>query len=557
MLVTTQQMRDLEVLSVEQGATWAGLMAQAGHGVADHALTMLHGDQQNVVILVGAGNNGGDGLVAARHLLEHDHHVTLYVWKRKPNDADWSWHAAQLLNLPTVWAHDDPNQAQLQALLAQADIVIDGLLGVGVNRLVSDDLAAIINVVNQRHVPVLAIDVPSGLDADSGKIWGTVIHATMTVATGLYKRGHFLYPGAAHVGVLALAPIDLPHTVEFPMANELNRETLRALVPARPVDGHKDTFGRVMIVAGSYFYPGAAVLAARSAARSGVGVVTLACPRSIFGSSVVNLPEATYLPLPEGEIGALNEAAAMTILEKLGKYKAMLVGCGLGTEEGTADFLKMLIGITPAKRKFGVGFLPSHEEETPKRKMGVGFGVARSTEEKASKDSEKSSEPFHLPPLVLDADALNLLAQTDNWWEKLSDLEVVITPHVGEMARLFKVEKLDDDHPTIALDAAKSWGVTVVLKAAHTVIASPNGDLTIHSAANPALATAGSGDVLAGLLAGLLAQGMKPFDAAQLAVGVHSIAGAIARDELGERGVIAGDLIARLPQAWKNIEHRT
>lgn len=553
-LVTAAEMRRLESLSVEQGATWADLMAQAGRGIADWALTMV---QQTiaapVLVLVGPGNNGGDALVAARHLDEAGAHVTLYVWKRTPDEADWPWHAAMSHHLAVIWAADDPEATRLYQLAESTQLIVDGLLGVGITRPLSADLTRIIATINAASAPKLAIDVPSGLNADTGQIWGAIVQANLTVATGLPKRGHCLFPGAAHVGRLVVAPIQLPSEREEPMSTtELNLETLRSLVPARPADSHKDTYGRVMVVAGSYFYPGAAWLSATAATRSGAGVVTLACPRSIYGGTIASLHEATFLPLPENEPGALSEQAAKVVLEKIEKYRALLVGPGLGQEDSTGDFVRSLLSLGAAKRKLGVGFMAhASHDDAPRRKHGVGFGLQSN---RATETLEK--EAPGLPPIVLDADGLNLLAKIDGWSDKLREHPTILTPHLGEMARLLDVERIGEDHPQVAAEAAAQWGVVVILKGAHTIIAAPDGRVAIHGIANPALATAGSGDVLAGLAAGLLAQGLAPFDAARLAVGVHGIAGRLLRDELGDRGVVAGDLLGRLPHAWAALTEK-
>ncbi|HEY1011205.1 MAG TPA: NAD(P)H-hydrate epimerase, partial [Herpetosiphonaceae bacterium] len=261
-LVTASQMRELEARSVAEGATWAGLMAQAGRGVADHVIRFLGGSAagRRALALVGPGNNGGDALVAARHLAEAGAAVALYVWKRRPDESDWSWQAVRALGPEVVYAADDPDAAALRGLLAAADLALDGLLGVGVNRPLAPELARIVAAVNDSGAPVVAIDVPTGLDADTGKVWGAAINAELTVATGLLKRGHRLGPGAGRV---ALAPIDLPASWEESMnTTDLSEATLRSLLPARPAESHKGTFGKALVVAGSYFYPGAAALAA-------------------------------------------------------------------------------------------------------------------------------------------------------------------------------------------------------------------------------------------------------------------------------------------------------
>ncbi len=553
-LLTAAEMRAWEAASVAAGATWAGLMEQAGRGVAAQAQALLPSAAAAVLVLVGPGNNGGDALVAADHLAAAGAQVQLYVWKRQPDTDDWPWQRVQTRALPITWASDDADGSTLTAAAASAALIIDGLLGVGVSRPLGPDLRQIVQIANAAAAPILAIDVPSGLNADTGAIWGACIRADLTVATGCRKRGHLLFPGAAYVGRLVVAPIDLPIEMEKTVdTTELNAEMLRTLLPERPADSHKDQFGRVMVVAGSYLYPGAAWLTARAATRSGVGVVTLACPRSIYGGTIAALHEATYLPLPEGEPGALSTDAVKVIQKRLGRYKALAIGPGLGDEESTGEFLSALLGLESPKHKPPVGFLAQTKDAESHHKRRAAFGFLGLTSDAEEADSEESEEAG-MPPLVIDADGLNLLAKIEHWTEHLRDYAAVLTPHPGEMARLLGVEHIGEDHVQVAADAAKEWGVVVVLKTAHTVIAAPDGKVAIYNGANPALATAGSGDVLTGLLGGLLAQGLAPFDAAQLAVGVHGLAGKLAREELGERGVVAGDIIDRLPQAWRALQ---
>ncbi|HEY1011367.1 MAG TPA: NAD(P)H-hydrate dehydratase, partial [Herpetosiphonaceae bacterium] len=274
-----------------------------------------------------------------------------------------------------------------------------------------------------------------------------------------------------------------------------------------------------------------------------------------FGGTAASLREATYLPLPEPEPGALGEAAAEAVLEKLGAYDGLLVGCGLGREEATGEFLRHLLGLGGTKRRLGVGFLSQlGREEQPKHRPGVGFRSGR--EAKPEPAAEKPAEEQHDPgslPLVIDADGLNLLAGVEDWAVKLRERPTVLTPHPGEMARLLGVERIGEDAAEVAASAAAEWGVVVVLKGAHTVVAAPDGQVALHGAANAALATAGTGDVLAGLIVGLLAQGLAPFDAARLGVGVHGLAGRLLSDELGDRGVVAGDLLPRLPLAFRRL----
>ena len=554
LLVTAAEMRHLETTIVEQGgATWRSLMEQAGAGMAEHALALIaEPSSAQVLILVGPGNNGGDGLVIARHLVQAGVQVTLYVWKRRPDETDAVWHAVVSLPIRVLYAAEDDQQQQLATHTERADLIIDALLGIGVQRPLQGLVAAIVERVNGAEVPLLAVDVPSGLDADTGAVWGSVVKADVTVTAGLIKRGLRLYPGAAAVGRLECVPIDLPVEMEIHV-KELSKATLRSLMPQRPQDSHKDVFGRVMVVAGSLFYPGAAWMTAAAAARSGAGVITVACPRSIYGATSAALHEVTYLPLPEKEVGALSVNAVDVIRKHIERYKALVIGPGLGTEDSTVEFFSSLLMIDMPARKSPVGFLAQAADtaqSATKRKAAMGFmGFTGSQADAEAAAAEQAG----LPALVIDADGLNMLAKLDNWADALRDHPVVLTPHPGEMARLLGLEQLEDA-PQAAIDAAAEWGVVVVLKGPTTVIAAPDGKAVLHVGANPALATAGTGDVLAGLLGGLLAQGLAPFAAAQLAVGLHGIAGALVREALGVRGVIAGDVIERLPQAWQQLE---
>jgi ADP-dependent NAD(P)H-hydrate dehydratase / NAD(P)H-hydrate epimerase len=543
-LVTANQMRALEQAAVAAGATWPGLMEHAGWGVAQEALRLL-GDPQGkaVLVLVGPGNNGGDGLVVARHLHDSGARVTLYLWRRAAPDADRNWQACRERGISEYTIAQDPGLEHLAALLAGCALVVDALLGIGVARPVEGQLAALIERVNNHtalasHVSarplVLAVDVPTGVDGDNGRVLGAALKADLTVATGLGKRGLWLYPGRAYVGTTAVADIGVPaRGTEEAMTETLGAEYARAVLPARSADSHKGTYGKALVVAGSLRYPGAALLATSACVRAGAGLVTLACARALYPVLAARVPEATMLPLPEADWGTLGEEAAGELFENLADYRALLIGPGLGQEEATGKLLARLLGVDAAKKRSSVGFVP-------RTASGAGSGA--------------SEGRVALPPLVVDADGLNLLAKIEHWWERLGDARMVLTPHPGEMARLLGVEALDDDRAQAAQQAAQQWGQVVVLKGASSIVAAPDGRLLIDEhPGNPALATAGTGDVLAGLITGLLAQGLEPFDAAALGVYLHSAAGALLRDEMGDAGTAAPDLLPRIPLAIKAL----
>jgi NAD(P)H-hydrate epimerase len=587
-LVTTEQMRQLEEAAVEAGATWEGLMEQAGWGVAQHALHHLGtARQRRVVVLVGPGNNGGDGLVVARHL--HDAHaqVTLYIWKRSSAENDTNWQCCRERDIPETLADDDPDQHLLRDLIARADMVVDALLGMGGNRPVTGSLAAIVETLNEITASiragsfsptkplVLAVDLPTGIQSDNGSILGVALRADHTVATGVLKRGMVLSPGQKYTGTRTVVDIGIPHKhLETIMSETMTREAMRALLPARPPESHKGTFGKALIVAGSLYYPGAAGLATAGAARAGTGLVTLAAARSIIGASGRS-PEITVLPLPEADIGTLGMQAFRELSKHLNNYHALLVGPGLGQEEATALFLRRLLGLEPEPPQT-VGFRVAQEQPRGKegksrkdkaRDSRVGFRPVASSEQEEEHDTDEQPDPnsdtaegsdedspFTLPPTVLDADGLNLLAEIEDWYEHLAPERCILTPHPGEMRRLLKTKELETDRVQVAADAAARWRQVVVLKGETTVVAAPDGRSAVYSDGNPALATAGTGDVLAGVITGLLAQGMASFDAARLGVYLHATAGELVRAELGDMGTLAGDLLPRLPRASKQLK---
>jgi NAD(P)H-hydrate epimerase len=468
-------------------------------------------------------------------------------------------------------ADADTQQQALRQAAQRADVLVDALLGIGVTRPLDAMLAQIVQTVNEVRVArtgasplVVAVDVPTGINADTGAVMGSALVADLTVATGICKRGHVLEPGRRYAGELRCVSIGLSTQYEETiMAESLNPQALRSLVPARPADAHKGTFGKVMVVAGAGRYPGAAFLSASGALRSGAGLVTLACGRSIFGALAAALHETTFLPLPEADWGVLGTDAAREVSKNLKGYTALVVGPGLGREEETQTFLERLLRLEVPKPSNSVGFMlrPAASAAERPRKPGGSVGFRRGAAEVAAAKPEAQPEDDdqiegELPLIVLDADGLYLLAQLEEWWTKVPANRLVLTPHPGEMARLLKLNdaaEVNADRQSAARRAAQEWQQIVVLKGAETVIAAPDGKTSIGPAGNPALATAGTGDVLAGVIGGLLAQGLEPFDAARLGVFLHAQAGHLVRREVGEAGAVAGDLLLRLPRAISDL----
>lgn len=315
----------------------------------------------------------------------------------------------------------------------------------------------------------------------------------------------------------------------------LTDESVKKLLPDRPDDANKGTFGKAMIVAGSINYIGAAALATEGAMRVGAGLVTLGCAGDLLPMLSAKLTECTFLLLPS-DMGSVTSHAADKLRASLEDYTALLVGCGLGQDRETAGFLRELL---------------SNQEVAPKAARAFGFG-ARHTEDVS--EEEKSEKKGEMPPMVLDGDALNILSEWEDWHTHLP-ANTILTPHPGEMARLTgqTVEEVQADRPTLARECAQKWDCVVVLKGAATIIAEPGGKLYVSPFSNPALATAGTGDVLAGAIAGLLAQGLSPSEAACAGVYLHGMAGEMMREEYGVSGGLAGELPVLLARAQKRL----
>jgi hydroxyethylthiazole kinase-like uncharacterized protein yjeF len=526
---SVSEMEAAEKASDVAGNHYEEMMEKAGHGVAKAIIDRYPIAGKKVTILVGPGNNGGDGLVAGRYLAEEGADVVFYLYKHRDAATDSNFAKAEEMGLQILVSEYDQRFRVLRNRLQITNILIDSLLGTGVSRPIGGQLARLMGQIKaaleeRRHLAredsesrltaidevagnvkgsnlkIVAVDCPSGLNCDSGALDELALPADLTVTFAGPKRGHFLLPGAAACGEIVVVDIDiapeLPEVAAVPV-ELITAEVARKLLPDRPRDGHKGTFGWVMIAAGSARYWGAAVLAGKGAYRTGAGLVALAVPSTIRGALATQLPEATYPLISDEEI--LDQAAARQIFEDIQSYQALLVGPGLYEAAG---FMTSLLG--------------------PDR-----------------------SKP--LPPMVIDADGLNLLSRMNDWPALLPE-DCVLTPHLGEMARLmgYSIGQLKEvDRMEVAQAQAAKWGCVVLLKGAYTVIAAPDGRCGVLPFAVPALATAGSGDVLSGVIVALLGQGLPTYEAAILGGYLHAAAGKISGLEAG---LLAGEIADRLPQ---------
>jgi len=536
-IVTVAEMQAIERESNDKGWTYDQMMEKAGTGLAE-IVESFYGYEENrsVTGLVGSGNNGGDTLVALEILLRSGWKARAYLVRPRPK-GDALLDRFQQAGGEVVSAEDDQKFKKLDSWLKETAVLLDGVLGTGIKLPLKEEVAKVLAHVKEANPScfVVAVDCPSGVDLDSGAAADETIPAEVTVCMAAVKTGLLRFPARSLAGDLQVVDIGLPprlkswNSVKVEMVTE---EMVRDLLPVRKPDSHKGTFGTVGVVAGSLNYTGAAYLCASAAYRIGAGLVQVAVPAPLHAALAGQLPEATWVLLPH-DLGVINEAAVDVLARYLEKVDVLLLGPGFGVEDSTANFVRRLFdqpGAGPAARR--IGFISAVER--PK-----------------AESNEQARENNHgFPQLVIDADGLKLLARVKDWPKKLPELSV-LTPHPGEMAILtgLSVQELQANRLEVARKYAKAWGHVVVLKGAMTVIAEPGGQVRVIPVATSALAHAGTGDVLAGMIAGLRAQKMTAFDAAVAAAWIHAQTGLYAAQQIGhEASVLAGDLIDFLPE---------
>jgi len=542
-LVTVPEMRAIEQEADTNGLTYEKMMENAGYNLSREVLKLAYAQEEEeeiqVLGLVGPGNNGGDTLVALARLAEKGWTARAYLVHRKLT-GDAQVKRLEEADGEIYLAEKDDGFQQLQAFLENADIVLDGVLGTGFKLPLKDEigevLAAVQGIVAEMEWPpsIIAVDCPSGVDCDTGQAAAQTVPADATVTMAAVKQGLLKLPAydlGGELRVVSIGRLDDLKTWQA-VKNEVADEGLvLPILPARPTDAHKGTFGTVLIAAGSVNYTGAALLAGKAAYRIGAGLVTLAVPASLHGALAGQFPEATWVLLPH-EMGVIASGAADVLIKNLERATALLIGPGLGLEDTTRDFI--------------VGLLDGASEKPAHGRMGFVQNPGAKTDPKL----------VSLPPLVFDADGLKLLAKLPDW-PKLLPAPAILTPHPGEMSVLtgLATDEIQKDRLTVARKFAQEWGHVVVLKGAFTVIAAPDGRTTTIPVATPALARAGTGDVLAGLITGLRAQGVDAYDAARAGAWIHAQAGLTAAGFQGSTAaVMAGDVLEAIPDILANLE---
>lgn len=526
-VVTAEEMRHIDRMTIRKFRVAGGvLMERAGAAVAGRVKRLFV--QKRAVILAGSGNNGGDGLVAARELFKAHWDVRVLLFGRRERLSPDCF--VQLKN-----AEQEAVPVEFRTAITEKDldgaVVVDAMLGTGLNKDIDGPIARVVALLNNSGSPVISVDIPSGISSDSGQVMGIAVRAGHTVTFGLPKRGHLLHPGADYTGNLSVDAIGFPEellTSDALRVELLEKEDVSSLIPERPKYSHKGDYGHVLVVAGSRGKTGAALMAARACLRSGAGLVTLGVPESLMDVFQGRVTEEMVLALPDTGDGRLSSRSAEIILRFLAaRADALCIGPGLGVSPETGELMKALV-------------LSSRV------------------------------------PMVIDADGINSLSDSGRGEgpQKIlgkAPAPVILTPHPGEMARLLEAgrirrkgagrspgsgilsalrKEIEQNRISAAADFAKETGACLVLKGVPTVIAEPAGRVFVNSTGNPGMATAGTGDVLAGMISSFVAQGVNPVNSSVLGVFMHGLAGDLAARDRGMHSLIASDIIDSLPAAF-------
>ncbi len=507
--ITVENMRRLEKAATEDGLSYTRLMENAGTAAAREIMELFPLQGRKVAVLCGSGNNGGDGYVIARLLAIRGARVSLIQTDGEPRTED-ARYMARLTDESNVQIYRLSAEPYLAAACVKdAALVVDAVYGIGFHGLLPDALRSLFRLINTGNMTVVAVDVPSGLNAETGEYDTDVLRADLTVTFTAAKPAMALPAVQEMLGRLIVASVGIEESLVAEYAEnirEIDRTAVAACFVPRSANSHKGSFGRLLCICGSFGMAGAAMMAGKAALRCGLGLLDMAVPRSIYPLMAGQLWEAVYAPLPETTAGTLGAGALTTLETLLEGRQAVLIGCGLSQNRETAATMMKLL-------------------------------------------------PRLSVPTVVDADGLNILAAHIDEW-KTVNAPLVLTPHPGEMARLtgLSIADVQADRVRTARRFAARYGVTLVLKGHRTVIASPDGQVLINTTGCAGMATGGSGDVLAGMIASFLAQGLSPVCAAMCGVYLHGAAGQQAAKRLSQISMLPTDLIEELPSLFLQFE---
>ncbi len=513
-VVTASQMRELDRRATEEFCIPSLLlMENAGlQAVLEMERSFPRLRRARVAVVCGKGNNGGDGLVVARHLFDRGTAIDIFLLAKRGDvkgDAGTNLEIAARMGLPI---HEVTTRHDLQAgleMIRRADVIVDALLGTGTTGAATGLIAEAIDLLNQAGRPIVALDIPSGVSSDEGEVPGPSINATLTITFGLPKRGVILLPAASRAGRVATVDIGLPRQLLVDPNLDvalLGPEEVAAAFPSRDPNAHKGTYGHVLVLAGSPGKTGAAAMCALSALRIGAGLVTLGLPESLNDMMEAKLTEVMTEALAETADRTLALASLEEVKNLIHGKRALAIGPGLSTHPETAELVRELVSSVNV-------------------------------------------------PMVVDADGINgLRPQLETLGNAAAPL--ILTPHPGELARLLNMSRDEVSHNRIpiAQKVATSLRVHLVLKGGRTLVVDPEGKVAVNMTGNPGMATGGTGDVLTGLIAGLLAQGVAPGLAARAGVYLHGFAGDLAAEAVGQEAMLASDLMAQIPAAIRHVK---
>lgn len=534
-VVTPDQMRAAEQRAIQSGIEESTLMRAAAESIAAWIDEQFHdhGDVRRVLGLVGPGNNGGDTLVTLGLLAARGWTAQAIIVGRQTSG-----------ELPIEPQHFQ--QVEILTSLAMPNgngpfVVLDGLYGVASIASLPGEAAEITEAIkdmrSSRELAVIAIDVPSGVDATTGEAAVEVLPADATMAIGGLKSGLLNEPAATLAGEIVFIDIGLTFEDDQSIAPLVSAASVAPSLPHRPATAGKHDFGGTLVIGGSPSYFGAPRLTAEAALLVGAGIVGAAVPRMLISTIAIQVPEVVFVPLSDSDGRRSVQSITEALTGEHARYTSAVLGPGLGEDEAATSLLDHLFG----------------QASPTKRAAPIGFGALDS-----SSDDNETPEHSALAavPLVIDADALNWLAKQEDTWSYLENLTAVLTPHPGELSRLTgkSTDEIKADRVGAAIDAARASGQVVVLKGGYTVVAAPDGRVRLTQRATPELATPGTGDVLAGTIGGLLAQGMSPFDAACAAVYIGAEAGRRARYAMSSRSVLARDLLANIGPSLDDLD---
>lgn len=532
-LVSVEEMKSIEKIAFDKGMTYETMMANAGKRLAQ-VIEARYTKKRLMLVtgLIGSGNNGGDTLIALTMLQKNGWNTAALLLKERAVDTLVKGYLDTGGKL--MIASDRGFAANAKVVLKATGVLLDGVLGTGISLPLKEDAKKFLSLFRNElsGQSVVAVDCPSGVDCDSGEAAPETLHAELTVCMEAVKVGLTKFPAYEYCGEIISISIELESALKEQKIKRvvLDHDWVKDQLPKRPMTSHKGIFGNVMVVGGSSNYVGAPFLAGLAAYRSGSGLVTMAVPQTIHPLLAARLPEAIWLVLSD-EGGVISELAVEIVKSHLSNIGIMVVGPGLGREATTQRFLDGL-------------FKPGNGNGKNRR---VGFLV--------EPENEKIPED-KLPKVLIDADGLRWLAQQEDWPKKIK-ADLILTPHPGEMAALtgLPVEQIQNDRIGIAEEFAKKWNQVLVLKGALTVIASPNGQTAIVPVASSALAKAGSGDVLGGIIASLVGQGLDSYNAACAGAWIHAEAGLSAAEMLGSNvSVLARDIIDAIPRVFSDLK---